>query len=288
MAWTDLATRVANTDSNAAADINALMEDARLIKGGTAGTAPTESLEALITRVNAVPTWSYSAPSGDTTLTVSSGRKIILNPSASFILTLPTTSITTSDVFEFINISYKVITVKSSDGDILQYMHRNSHGIFSPTQATPTDTLHWGQYVKHMEKQYIGTSAGTSYTNGTITISLNNAGISVKRFTIVPYLTDDNSWRAKISAVIEQTADASGTSPIITISGLTFKNITGWYQVGSSAHGIGGGADYGQPRNVCYASPNTGTITVVVSVINVVDFAFEIDAELDSKPTWAD
>ncbi len=48
MSWLDLPTRVAGVDKNKAADVNQLMEDIRLLKGGVASTAPTISLESFI------------------------------------------------------------------------------------------------------------------------------------------------------------------------------------------------------------------------------------------------
>jgi len=45
MAWVNLSTRIANNDYNSAADVNQMMEDIRLIKGGTASVTPSKSLE---------------------------------------------------------------------------------------------------------------------------------------------------------------------------------------------------------------------------------------------------
>jgi hypothetical protein len=288
MAWTNLATRVANVDSNAAADVNALMADLLLIKGGTAGTAPTEALEALITRVNAIPASEYSTPTTNVTLTSASKRTQIINPNGSYNVTLPTTGIVAGDEFVIENPSYKVLTVKSSDTTTLKTVHHNGIGRFVALASTPTGTGDWSQRVEHPIKQYIGTIAGTAYTNGTITITHNISNPVIPRMVICPYLTDDGTWRAKISGVIGYTGSAA--DPVVTISGLTFKNVTDWYQEGIAALNNNGAGLYyqaGDARNMIFATPNTGDLKALNST-TTYSTNFYIDAELESKPTWAD
>lgn len=186
MAWTNLATRVANTDSNAAADINALMEDARLIKGGTAGTAPTKSLETLITEVAAIgspATDSYSADTSTTqTLTYTSGN-ITYNPTSDHDVNLPTTSVAAGWTRKLVNrSSTKVLTVKASGGNVVCKIIPKAWVIFQARQATPTAETHWMQMDAGGGWADWGGTAGSNFGAGYGTVyALGADQIQAKR-----------------------------------------------------------------------------------------------------------
>jgi hypothetical protein len=185
MAWTNLATRVANTDSNAAADINALMEDARLIKGGTAGTAPTKSLETLITEVAAIgspATDSYSADTSTTQTLVYTSGNITYNPTSDHDVNLPTTSVPAGWTRKYTNRSAtKVLTVKASGGNVVCKIIPKTWVIFQSRQATPTAETHWMQVDAGGGWADWGGSASNFPSAGWGSVTLANGKLRVRR-----------------------------------------------------------------------------------------------------------
>lgn len=133
-------------------------------------------------------------------------------------------------------------------------------------------------------KQYV---VGTAYTNGTPTVTCPNAGFTVVRGLLIPYQTSDGAWRLIFQIAFTQ--DATGTDPVLTLSGITSKNISNWYQTGVGVFGDTPWTDVaGQSRNGFYATPNTNTIRGVVSSAFTRNGSGFIDFELEGKPTWAD
>lgn len=124
-------------------------------------------------------------------------------------------------------------------------------------------------------KTYLGD--GTTYNGGVApSITTNRASTSLKGSSLIPYQTQDGSWRLKIDLVVEYTAN---TSVIITINATTFKNATNYYQA-LAYTGFAGGAEQ------AYCNPGGSTISADAT-ISTGRAAVNGDVELDSKPSWA-
>lgn len=122
------------------------------------------------------------------------------------------------------------------------------------------------------QKQYVD---GTAYTNGTPASSSTLAGWSVRRGVYIPYKTTGGAYRLRGAISADYTAGASQT---VTISGVTFKNATGFNTPALCMDGAAIVAGY--------VLPNTGNIDVTVATAGTVHMTF--DFELESWPTWAD
>ena len=121
------------------------------------------------------------------------------------------------------------------------------------------------------EKQYVG---GTDFTITSDAV----ATVVFIRSVIVPYQTYDGAWRARININLSHGSDAAHN---ITITGITFKNVSSYFQAMTGAGGSA--ADSGR----IYARPNEEVITVNFSA-GATATRISGDVELDSKPTWAD
>lgn len=128
--------------------------------------------------------------------------------------------------------------------------------------ATPAQT----GLVK-AEKQYVH---GTDFT---IT-SDAAATVAIVRGVAIPYQTYDGAWRLRLTVALTHGSDASFN---ITISGVTFKNVSGYNQPLTTRVTDGS----------AYASPNTDDIAVSYDAAKT-GTQISGDVELESKPTWAD
>ena len=117
------------------------------------------------------------------------------------------------------------------------------------------------------EKQYVG---GTDFTIA----SDAAATVAFQRSVIVPYQTYDGAWRARFNIALTHGSDASH---IITITGITFKNVSTYYQP-VTINSVDGRA---------YVNPNAETIQVTYGAGETAT-RLSGDVELESKPTWAD
>ena len=136
-------------------------------------------------------------------------------------------------------------------------------------------------------KQYLhGTaySGGSSPTLNGPYITCNQAGFSVVRGVTVPYQVQDGTWRLRISFVATITATSSAINTTVGINGVTFKNLTNYYQALSGGNA---GTSLGNfQRSI--TNPNTGQIFFDTAAgTSVTIIMVSGDVELDSKPTWA-
>ncbi len=131
--------------------------------------------------------------------------------------------------------------------------------------ASPTDV----GLVK-AEKQYVG---GTDFTIA----SDAAATVAFIRSVIVPYQTYDGAWRAKFNVSVTH---GSETNHSLTITGLTFKNVSNFFQ------SVLLGGDSGDTGRA-YTRPNEEVITIEFNTAST-STRISGDVELDSKPTWAD
>lgn len=134
-------------------------------------------------------------------------------------------------------------------------------------------------------KQYF---VGTAYNGGvTPTLSTDTGTMVNTQSILMPYQTQDGSWRLKFSYCFSCTGaiaiPAGGFN--VSISGVTHKNISNYFQsVSTSTDGVA------NIINFTYAKPNTGTILLhfgTSSNVNQTDYQISGDVLLDSKPTWA-
>lgn len=132
-------------------------------------------------------------------------------------------------------------------------------------------------------KMYV---VGTSYTNGTPALTSAASGFAVSRCVLIPYQTYDGAWFLKVQGYLTTNALGAGPSSFnMAFSGVTFKNVTTYYAPVRSLSTTG----TAQP-GASFATFNSGTVTIAwpAAQTSFADCNFEFEAELNSKPTWAD
>ncbi len=120
-----------------------------------------------------------------------------------------------------------------------------------------------------------GNKATIARVSGTGTLS------SILRATLIPYQMQDGTWRIKIAVQAALSAD-SRNGFVVSINGITFKNVSNLYQ----AWGIVtvDGPIVGQ----AYVTANDNDITLgLASSTAAQGWYFYGDWELNAKPTWA-
>ena len=116
------------------------------------------------------------------------------------------------------------------------------------------------------------------YDDSVVTFSSTPAGWSLTRAVFVPYKSINGEWRMTFNIVA---STDTGTTPSVTIDGVTFKNTFAFNQalvVDSGNQSFTARAE---------ALNNTGTISVQKSGSTPI-FRVSGDVELESIPTWAD
>ena len=121
-------------------------------------------------------------------------------------------------------------------------------------------------------KQYLGDESGSL----DITLTNSVAGLSVVRAAFIPYQTSDGAWRMIFNT---EYAVNTNTTNTLTISGVLFKNVSGFDQSVT----VGATADWSRGL----ATPNTANIIVSAGTTET-NWKISGNVELDSKPTWAD
>lgn len=238
-------------------------------------------------QLNTVGVYVSASTNSTQTLTVTSPRRISYTASGAHDVVLPSTSITAGDGIWIENRSTSnVITVKSSDGDVKATL-LGSAGLFYPLQATPTDKTHW-RLVDYRAtdvhpKQYI---VGNTYNGVSLTITCPNTNFTVVRGVLIPWMTSDGAWRVKINFTAVQ--DGSGTDPVITIAGITSKNVALYYQSLFQGHGTTLEYTYSQAANALVVPPNSNVFTMHASSVSTAEIVAFGEIELESRPTWAD
>ncbi len=129
--------------------------------------------------------------------------------------------------------------------------------------------------MDYKEKQvYI---VGGTYNNIYLNI-LGQAGFSLTRGILIPYQTWDGTWLLSGKIGISQTSNVYGA---ITIAGIKFKNIGGYYQPVSVTPTFALSSVIAN-----YAAPNTANIITYFSS-GQASFTISLDdLELDAKPDW--
>lgn len=118
----------------------------------------------------------------------------------------------------------------------------------------------------------------------TLTVTSSASGWSTTRAVGIYYQDQDGNHRLKLN-VMGIFTGKTYTSDTITVSGVTFKNVSNFFQ---SCSGNTFGTSPGSVTQ-CYASPNTSTITLATSSSGGLQTGLCIsgDVELESAPTWA-
>jgi len=269
--WVDVAARVALTDANAAADFNAHSANLRLIKGGTAGTAPYIPLDELhYGNVRG----SESGTIADSTIAEYRTQTYTLSGTAN--RKLPTTGIKKGQIIHWIVPGTYAFTAKSSDGDTVQTI-MNAYIKVQALQDTPTDKTHW-QIIECESLTPLKTyRLGTTYANGTPVLTTSPTGTSIISSSLIPYQCPiTGAYRIKINIYIS--FDATSTVEL-SISDVI---VPGPCSVLSQNN-------LNIITNFAYADNNPGRLHFYVSTAsNVTQQWFYCDEELSSKPAWMD
>lgn len=124
--------------------------------------------------------------------------------------------------------------------------------------------------------QYTG---GVAYNNAvTLTVSSGGA-LTASSYKFVPYQMADGTWRLRFNFSI--TLSASAASNTFTVTGVTFKNISGTaYQAASAVNSA-------VPAGLAALCDNNTNTVRCFSTITANQWGISGDVELESKPTWA-
>ena len=126
---------------------------------------------------------------------------------------------------------------------------------------------------------------GTTY-NGGNSPTVSGGTWTQERGVFVPYQMADGSWRMRFN--ITGLGTGSNDALTILIAGVTFKNVTNYFQAVTILDQSTQGSTSGR-SHTGRANPNTGNIVILIeSVVSLANrWGISGDIELDSKPTWA-
>jgi hypothetical protein len=111
---------------------------------------------------------------------------------------------------------------------------------------------------------------------------VTGSGLTNQRSVGVPYKTEDGTWRMKFNLFV--TSSSATTGFTLTISGVTFKNVTNYYQACTAkAYEIGVGDKF---QMTARTAPGGSDIVVLSGSGNVNSITVSGDVELESKPTF--
>lgn len=120
--------------------------------------------------------------------------------------------------------------------------------------------------------QYV---AGNTYNNVALTVT--GTAWTTLRAVFVPYSMTDGTWRMKFN-IVGTVTSSSRNAYQVTVSGVTFKTLSGYNQsinvftsVVAGAHVVQGG----------------GIMATFHASSSTIEYEFSGDVELDSKPLWA-
>lgn len=125
-------------------------------------------------------------------------------------------------------------------------------------------------------KQYVH---GTTYNGGNAPTVTGTSWTNIKSI-FIPYQTQEGAWRLKFN-VMGSITSSSRTAFTLSVNGVTFKNVSTFYQ--PISYFIGGGA----VAAVAYVDPNTSDIKFSHGSQSTTFYGASGDVELESKPTWA-
>jgi len=114
-----------------------------------------------------------------------------------------------------------------------------------------------------------------------LTASASTPTATITRAVGIAYTDIGGVWRLRFN-IMWTVASGTRTSATLTLSGVTFKNVTNLAQAISVTSNVGASA-YQQG----YVNPNTGVITVEHASATTTSYYVSGDVELESKPTWA-
>ncbi len=151
-----------------------------------------------------------------------------------------------------------------------------SYRLIFHVQSTNATAYDLDMIVKFVEtKKNYGVMPDRQYDISSYISGL--AGWVGRRSTAIPYKTMNGNWRLKLTITGDITSATSGT---LTISGLTFKTSTNFYQAITTV------ANSGSMGGWAATIAGTGQITFQYGSSYSSVF-ISGDVELDSKPTWA-
>lgn len=185
--------RVPIVNPAAAADFNAVMANLRLLKGGTAGTAPTSTLEAVISGLASAVIdiaaieksgMDYIDPSGADYSLTSSGNGANLSPTSDINVGLPlnVSKGWSRKIFNRSDTYSASVITDSSDADLICKLIPKSWAIFQARVANPQNASDWAQIDAGGGWADWGGTSGSNFGAGFGTVTALNADqIQAKR-----------------------------------------------------------------------------------------------------------
>ena len=148
-----------------------------------------------------------------------------------------------------------------------------------PTQMSDEQATKLGLKQYLVDEAYGGRGAITLAAVAVI------ATITNVRSVLIPYQTQDGSWRMKMNLVVNTTETGGNNNYyVFSMSGIIFKNVTSYKQ--SLSGGVMSAKGYQGHTGV-------GTDEIIVNIasgaidLNGSEWKISGDVELESKPTWA-
>jgi hypothetical protein len=128
--------------------------------------------------------------------------------------------------------------------------------------------------IEAKPKQYI---AGQTYNGVALTVTGSNSFV-LSRGVLIPYRTSDGAWRLRFN--IGSSGSTASATHSVTIAGIVFH--AGYTQATSCLTTSGG-----LSMVASYTSANGNSVNCISSAAYMAP-TYSGDAELVSKPTWAD
>jgi hypothetical protein len=274
MAWSQLPTRT-TADTNSADDVNLLQTNLDAIKGGVLATAPTQTLEQVVTRVGtaesdidaeelATNVNIRGAESGAITQLASTAKRSQLFAlSGTANIKLPKTGVAAGWEYTLINPGTYALTVNANSGSSICITMNSSLKVVSKI-ATPEAITDWQiSEAKSLTIEKTYTLTGTEVTSVV-------AGWSFNSGTAIIYQTIDGKWYSKgrVSAAI--TSAAGATFSIATMNPVTPTTFNAYF---SAQNYVNASSTYAY-FDITFISSYTGVFVTW-------------DFEIPSKPSWA-
>jgi len=142
-------------------------------------------------------------------------------------------------------------------------------------------TTEWKTLNKY-NLSYVDTTSRAANVSG------YGAFVAVRREVYEAYQTPTGQWRLKFTLTFAPGSTTSTNSFELSITGVTFKNVSDYDQPIPATSGVSGFNQSGAIS--AFAVPNTNTVkayTTNTPQPNLFFWSFNGDVELESKPSWA-
>lgn len=136
-------------------------------------------------------------------------------------------------------------------------------------------------YVSYGAGWATGQTPGLILQTEEVDLVCTGTNITNVRSVFVAKGYKNGRWRLEGNLYVTRSSGSPVTSATISIPGVTFKNISSFFQI------ITAGTNGAAGLTTGYVNPNANTITIEHSSFNSTIYYASLNVELESKPTWA-